>query len=81
MIQSKNAKKIKAYNLENPEIPSPSPFLLGKNIFDFILHKLKLIRYSELESTLNNLPYPYVQILMFYLEYFIRNVLYFIKNI
>lgn len=74
MLKSKNSKKVKVYNLEEPEVPTSSPFLLGKNIFEFILFKLKSIRSSELESTLNNLPYSYVQILMFYLEYYIRNV-------
>jgi len=73
MLKTKD-KKLKVYNLEEPEIPTPSPFLLGKNIFDFILFKLKSIRNSEVENTLNNLPYSYVQTLMFYLEYYIRNV-------
>lgn len=77
-IKNKNLKKVKVYNLEEPEIPNPSPFLLGKNIFDFVLFKLKSIRNSELENTLNNMPYSYVQILFFYLEYYIRNVNYFI---
>ena len=75
MLKSNNTKKLKVYNLEEPEIPSPSPHLLGKNIFDYILFKIKSIRTSELENTLNNLPYSYVQTLMFYLEYFIRNVI------
>lgn len=74
MVQSKNFEKIKAYNLEEPEVPQASPMLLGKNIFDFVLHKLQAIRHSDLEGALNNLPYSYVQILIFYLEYFIRNV-------
>jgi hypothetical protein len=74
LIRTKNSKKVKIYDLDEPEIPNPTPFFLGKNIFDFILFKLKSIRNSELESTLNNVPYSYVQILMFYLEYFIRNV-------
>ena len=74
MVKSKNFEKIKAYNLEEPEIPQASPMLLGKNIFDFVLHKLQAIRHSDLEGALNNLPYSYVQILIFYLEYFIRNV-------
>jgi U3 small nucleolar RNA-associated protein 12 len=73
-IKNKNLKKVKVYNLEEPEVPTPSPFLLGKNIFDYILFKLKSIRNSELENTLNNVPYSYVQTLFFYLEYFIRNV-------
>lgn len=74
LAKTKNYEKIKAYNLEEPEIPQPSPMLLGMNIFDFILFKLHNIRHSELEGALNNLPYSYVQILIFYLEYFIRNV-------
>ena len=65
---------MKLYNLEIPDVPVESPFLLGKDIFNFILEKMKKIRYSELENTLNNIPYSYVQILFFYLEYFIRNV-------
>ena len=73
-IKNKNLKMVKVYNLEEPEVPMPSPFLLGKNIFDYILFKLKSIRNSELENTLNNVPYSYVQTLFFYLEYFIRNV-------
>jgi U3 small nucleolar RNA-associated protein 12 len=81
MLKSKNTKNMKVYNLEEPEIPSASPFLLGKNIFDYILFKLKTIRTSELESTLNNLPYSYVQTLMFYLEYYIRNVKIFLFRI
>lgn len=48
--------------------------LLGKNIFKYILDKLMSIRYPELENTLNNLPYSYVQTLIFYLEHYIRNV-------
>jgi hypothetical protein len=79
--QSKEkSKKIKFYNLQEPEIPSPSLYLLGKNIFDFILYKLKNIRHSELENTLNNIPYSYFQILLFYLEFYIRNVSHSISN-
>lgn len=70
----KNIKNVKLFNLEIPDVPVESPFLLGKDIFNFIMEKIKKIRYSELENTLNNLPYSYVQILFFYLEYFIRNV-------
>lgn len=70
----KKTEKVKVYNLEEPEKPSPSQFFLGKNIFDYILDILKGIRFSELENTLNNIPYPYVQKLLFYLEYYIRNV-------
>jgi len=70
----KKTEKVKVYNLEEPEKPIPSQFLLGKNIFDYILEILKGIRYSEMENTLNNIPYPYVQKLLFYLEYYIRNV-------
>ena len=73
-LKSKNRENLKIYNLEEPEKPTPSPFLLGKNIFDFILSKLKSIRFSELENSLNNIPYSYVQKLFFYLEYFVRNV-------
>ena len=76
MIKTNNVKKIRVYNLEEPEVPKASPFLLGKNIFDYVLFKLKTIRNSELENTLNNLPYSYVQTLMFYLEYYVRNVNY-----
>ena len=68
-------KNVKLYNLELPDVPVESPFLLGKNIFNFILDKIKKIRHSELENTLNNLPFSYVQILFFYFEYFIRNVI------
>ena len=74
MVKTKNFEKIKAYNLEEPEVPKASPMLLGKNIFDYVLHKLQGIRHSDIEGALNNLPYSYVQILIFYLEYFIRNV-------
>jgi len=70
----KKTEKLKVYNLEAPEKPVPSQFLLGKNIFDYVLDILKSIRFSELENTLNNIPYSYVQKLMFYLEYYIRNV-------
>lgn len=73
-MKNKKANQVKMYNLQEPEVPATTPYLLGKNIFDYILEKLKSIRYSELENTLNNLPYSYVQILMFYLEYYIRNV-------
>ncbi len=76
MIKNKETKKMKAYNLMEPEMPSASPMLLGKNIFEFIMFKLKSIRNADVESTLNNLPYSYVQLLMFYLEYFVRNVSY-----
>jgi len=69
-------KELKVYNLEKPEKPRANLFFLGKNIFKFILDKIKSISYSDLESTLNNLPYSYVQTLLFYLEYFIRNVSY-----
>lgn len=72
--KQKKTEKVKVYNLEEPEKPTPSQFLLGKNIFDYILDILKGIRYSELENTLNNIPYSYVQKLLFYLEYYIRNV-------
>jgi WD40 repeat protein len=71
---NKNTKNLKVYNLEEPEKPNPSQFLLGKNIFDYILDILKSIRFSELENTLNNIPYSYVQKLFFYLEYYVRNV-------
>ncbi len=70
----KKTEKLKVYNLEEPEKPVPSQFLLGKNIFDYILDVLKKIRFSELENTLNNIPYSFVQKLLFYLEYYIRNV-------
>lgn len=70
----KKTEKLKVYNLEEPEKPTPNQFLLGKNIFDYILDILKSIRFSELENTLNNIPYSYVQKLLFYLEYYIRNV-------
>ena len=60
--------------MEVPETPIPSLMLLGKNIFDFILFKLTSIKpLSELENALNNVPYSYVQKLLFYLEYFLRN--------
>lgn len=65
---------IKFMNIEQPEKPTPPMLLLGKNIFDYILFKLKRITpLSELENSLNNLPYSYVQKLLFYIEYFIRN--------
>jgi len=73
-LKNKKTKNLKVFNLEEPEIPVPSQFLLGKNIFDYILDTVKSIRYSELENSLNNIPYSYVQKLLFYLEYFIRNV-------
>ena len=74
MYEQNKMKELKVYNLERPEKPKPNLFFLGKNIFMFILEKLKSIPFSDLESTLNNLPYSYVQTLLFYLEYFIRNV-------
>jgi hypothetical protein len=79
LMDSKNKKsqthiEIKFYNMEVPEIPIPSLMLLGKNIFDFILFKLTSIKpLSELENALNNMPYSYVQKLLFYIEYFLRN--------
>lgn len=73
-FKNKKTGDIKIYNLEEPEKPTASQFLLGKNIFDYILDVLKSIRFSELENTLNNIPYSYVQKLFFYLEYYIRNV-------
>lgn len=73
-LRSNLKEKIKPYNLQEPEVPTAPLLLLGKNIFDFILFKLKSIRNSELENTLNNIPYSYFQTLLFYLEYYIRNV-------
>lgn len=65
---------VKFMNIEEPEKPVAPMILLGKNIFDYILYKVKRITpLSELENTLNNLPYSYVQKLLFYIEYFIRN--------
>jgi WD40 repeat protein len=74
MLRNKNSKKLKVFNLEEPELPKSSMMMLGKNIFDYIMFKLKSIRNSELENSLNNLPYSYVQTLFFYMEYYIRNV-------
>ena len=76
IINSKDKNKIenlKFYNLEIPEKPKPSLLFLGMNIFDYMLYKIKKIRMSELESSLNNIPYTYFQRLIFYFEYFIRN--------
>jgi hypothetical protein len=79
-LKKNKTKDLKVFNLEEPEIPVPSQFLLGKNIFDYILDAIKSIRYTELENSLNNIPYSYVQKLFYYLEYFIRNVNFFIKQ-
>ena len=73
MVKSGNADKIKAYNLEAPTIPTASPKMLNMNIFDYMLWKIKMIRPSEIESTMNNIPYSYFQSFLFYLEYYIRN--------
>ena len=76
MLKSKNKdemEKVKAYNLQVPEPPVPSPKMLNMNIFDYILWRIKLIRSTELESTMNNIPYSYFQSFLFYLEYYIRN--------
>lgn len=73
MVKSGNADKIKAYNLEAPTMPTASPKMLNMNIFDYMLWKIKMIRPSEIESTMNNISYTYFQSLLFYFEYFIRN--------
>ena len=76
IINSKDKKKIKdakLYNLEVPEKPTQSALFMGMNIFEYILDKIKNIRSSELENSLNNLPYSYFQQLLYYLEYYIRN--------
>lgn len=72
---------MKIYNFEKPEIPKPSLLFLKQNIFDYLLYQLKKIRSSELESTMNNIPYSYFQSLLFYFDYFIRNVSYDIINL
>lgn len=75
LLKSKSKDtNIKFYNLEVPVLTTAPLMLLGKNIFDFILSKIKTITpLSELENTLNNLPYPYIQRLLFYFEYYLRN--------
>ena len=76
IINSKDKNKIesvKIYNLEIPEKPKKSLLFLGMNIFEFMLYTIKKIRMSELESSLNNIPYTYFQRLLYYFEYYIRN--------
>jgi U3 small nucleolar RNA-associated protein 12 len=71
--KKKDIEKLKVYNLEIPDKPVAPPLMLGMGLFEYMLYKIKSIRSSELESTLNNLPYVYFQSLMFYFEYYIRN--------
>ena len=74
LIKRNKSSDVKYFNLELPEQPKPVLNFLGKNIFDYMLYKLKSIKpLSELESTLSNLPYSSIQSLIFYLEYFVRN--------
>jgi U3 small nucleolar RNA-associated protein 12 len=71
--KKKDIEKLKVYNLEIPDKPVAPPLMLNMGLFEYMLYKIKSIRSSELESTLNNLPYVYFQSLMFYFEYYIRN--------
>lgn len=77
-VKSNQHQSVKFFNMDEPTKPS-TPIELSvfkKNIFEFMMQKLKKISpLSELENTLNNLAYPYVQKLLFYLEYQIRNKL------
>lgn len=46
----------------------------NKNIFEYITYQIRKVQpLTELENTLNNLSYYYIQKLMYYLEYMIRN--------
>ncbi len=73
-IKKKQDGSIKVFNLEEPEKPKMPFEFFGKNIFEYIISVLRGISpLSELENTLNNLPYPYVQQILFYLEYCVRN--------
>lgn len=65
---------VKYFNLEEPEKPSPPIEMMGKSIFEYVMDTLINIHpLTELENTLNNLPYTYIQKLIFYIEYYIRN--------
>ena len=73
-MKNKQESTVKMYNLELPEKPVIPFEFMGKNIFEYMIFVLKKITpLSELENTLNNLPYAYVQQLLFYLEFYVRN--------
>ena len=61
-----------------PEKPQPSLHFMGRNVFDHVLLRLKAIRSSDLESTLKFLNYKHSCSLLFYVEYYLRNVSVFI---
>jgi len=44
----------------------------NRNVFDFVLSRLKNIPRADLESTLKFLPYSYIEKFLYYLEHFIR---------
>ena len=66
-------KKDKA-KVGRPEKPRPSPLMNNKNIFEYILLHICKIRGSELENALRFLNFKQCSQLVFYLEYYIRNV-------
>lgn len=67
-------REVKLFNLEEPERPKPHMLMFGLGIFEYILQKLTSIKNEELENTVNNLPYSYIQKLLFYVEHYVRNV-------
>ena len=59
--------------MEKPIKPKPDYIFEGRNVFEHVLHHLKTIRRSELESSLKFLNFTVIKKMMYYIEYFIRN--------
>lgn len=68
----KQNKKL-AKTMEKPLKPKPDYMFEGRNIFEHVLHHLKTIRRSELESSLKFLNFTVIKKMMFYIEFYIRN--------
>lgn len=68
----KQNKKL-AKTMQKPLKPKPDYIFEGKTIFEHVIHHLKTIRRSELESSLKFLNFTVIKKMMYYIEFYIRN--------
>jgi hypothetical protein len=68
----KENKKL-AKSMQKPLKPKPDYAFEGKTIFEYVIHHLKAIRRSELESSLKFLNFTVIKKMLYYIEYYIRN--------
>lgn len=74
-LQRRNTNEPEKLNKEEggPVSPLLPPWFDARNLPEYIMNVLKTIKPSELESSLGFLHFSHIEILLFYVKYFIEN--------